>query len=192
MNNIFNKIKSWFKKDPVIAPPKLKPIVIKPVPIVNQKKDFKGVVVKTYPDTKTPWVNFARELLGQREIVGSGDNPTIVKMFEYTTLGKQPDEVPWCAAFVNFCLFRTGYIGTRKATARSFCTLEKLPEFKEGCIVVIPRGSNPAYGHVGFCLARTSLGPVDKLTILGGNQGNTVSIKSYYAKPLGFYWPKPF
>lgn len=139
----------------------------------------------------TPWYKFAKSLIGTKEIVGTGSNVTISEMFEYTDMGRQPDSVPWCSAFVNFCLYRTGYKGSFSAAARSFTwgSFKKI-DFKEGCIVVIPRGDDPGKGHVGFAVSYKSIGPVHIVKILGGNQNDAVNISTYYRKPIGFYWPE--
>jgi hypothetical protein len=53
--------------------------------------------------------------------------------------------------------------------------------------VVIPRGSNPAQGHVGFYIGTDAKG---RVILLGGNQGNKVCIAAFAARPLGYMWPK--
>ena len=42
-------------------------------------------------------------------------------------------------------------------------------------VVIFKRGLNPAQGHVGFYAGRDET----KISVLGGNQGNEVSIASF-------------
>lgn len=63
---------------------------------------------------------------------------------------------------------------------------EALAEPRVGAIAVFSRGSNPAEGHVGFWLGETE----DSIVLLGGNQGNAVSVARYAkARLLGLRWP---
>jgi uncharacterized protein (TIGR02594 family) len=97
------------------------------------------------------------------------------------------DETPWCAAFVGWCLERAGVPGTGKANARSYLDWGgPLMKPRPGCIVVFSRGGNQAQGHVGFAL-REMAGRID---VLGGNQGDAVSIQRYPRdRLLGWRWP---
>ena len=58
--------------------------------------------------------------LGQSEIAGDKHNSRILEYFNATSLKATEDEVPWCSAFVNFCLREAGLPYTDKAHARSF------------------------------------------------------------------------
>ena len=64
-----------------------------------------------------PWMPIARDEIGVAE--GQGD-PRISQYFATATLGPQPSSVPWCSAFVNFCVTRGGATGTNSALARSW------------------------------------------------------------------------
>ncbi len=136
-----------------------------------------------------PWVKYARELVGLKEIVGSRHEAKVVQFFaEAGHAGIKDDETAWCAAFVNAMLRRAGYAGTGSLAARSFLTWgEKLKAPKVGCIVVFKRGNSTWQGHVGFVV-----GIGDKtLQVLAGNQGNAVSIRSFPIDNmvLGYRWP---
>ena len=52
-----------------------------------------------------PWVLTAFAELGEDEVAGTAFNPRIA---EYLSTVNQPadDEIPWYAAFVNWCLWR--------------------------------------------------------------------------------------
>lgn len=135
-----------------------------------------------------PWMELAWAELGQSEVKGALANPRIQAMFadaghpETTS-----DEVPWCAAFVGAILNRTGWEHTGSLMARSYLRYGiALEEPREGCIVVLSRGSDPAAGHVGFYVGKRD----GLVTVLGGNQGNRVSVQDFPAgQVLGFRWP---
>ena len=132
------------------------------------------------------WLRLAREELGQQEIAGGRDNPRIVEYHQATSLRATDDETPWCAAFVNWCLKKAGYRGTNSAAARSFLSWgTKITKPQAGAIVVFSRGAPPA-GHVAFYLSHTA----DAVSVLGGNQGDRVSIARYDPSTiLGYRWP---
>ena len=120
-----------------------------------------------------PWMPIARDEIGVAE--GQGD-PRISQYFATTTLGPQPSSVPWCSAFVNFCVTRGGATGTNSALARSWLSWgQNAASLLPGCIVVLSRGS-PALGHVGLYVGDDGQGSI---RLLGGNQHNSVNISSF-------------
>lgn len=126
----------------------------------------------------------ALELYGLKEVVGKEDNPEIIRMFN--DLGydgeKLKDETAWCAAFVNWILMKQGYLYTGKLTARSFLDLPGEVEKPElGDIAIFWREDPSSWkGHVAFYITERS----GWIYVLGGNQGNEVSIKAYAKKRL--------
>ena len=123
------------------------------------------------------------------EFPNEADNPRILEYLS-TCNGyihkSMHDETPWCSAFVNWCLYKAGYKGTNNLMARSWCKwgipiVEELDgevidcEHYKGAIVVLSRGNDKRYGHVGF-LYRASHSAVQ---LLGGNQHNQVSFAHY-------------
>jgi uncharacterized protein (TIGR02594 family) len=137
--------------------------------------------------TDTAWMQIARAELGISEIIGPADNPRIVAYHATTTLQSKDDETPWCSAFVNWCLAQAGIKGTWAANARSWINWGRFEGRKPGAIVVLWRGSpDAATGHVGF-VDRIE---ADKVWILGGNQGDRVSIAPFpLSRVLAFRWP---
>jgi len=135
--------------------------------------------------TKT--LELARSYLGTKEVTGPADNPKIMEM--YRTIGQdwvEHDEMAWCAAFVGHCLETSGIASSRKLNARSYLTWgEKVPSLeqaKEGDVVVLSRGTSGWQGHVAFFLRAVG----QQVEVLGGNQGNGVSITRYpQSKILG-------
>lgn len=114
---------------------------------------------------------------------GKEQNPAILKYFKETGFDYiKDDETAWCAAFVNWCLVRSGKVGTKKLNARSFLKYgEEVKKPQLGDIVVLWRDSiNSGLGHVGFFIRETP----SFIYILGGNQGDQVNISKYSKKYL--------
>lgn len=89
------------------------------------------------------------------------------------------DETPWCAAFVGAMLKRGGIDPSHRGTAKSYARWgdEATGVGLIGAVVVLNRAP-PApdwQGHVGFCCGMTK----DNVHVLGGNQGNRVSIAAF-------------
>lgn len=118
-----------------------------------------------------------------------GENPRILSYFHVAAPWFEDsggDETDWCAAFVNFCLIRSGHMGTNHPGARSFFWNKKghfvaLPGPVKGCIAVQRHAPlddatwQTGAGHVGFVTSFT-----DKtVTLLGGNQGKTVKVATF-------------
>lgn len=139
------------------------------------------------PPVDPPWMAIARGEMGTQEQPGPTDNPRIIAYHATTTLHATTDEVPWCSSFVSWCIEQAGIRGTRSAAARSWLTWgEGLEHPILGCIVVLSRGSNPAAGHVGFWMEEQT----GRVQLLGGNQGNAVSLSTFdAARILGYRWP---
>jgi len=147
-----------------------------------------------------PWYQVAERerALGVAEISGAEDNPRVLQYLATTTiwsdLAARKDETHWCAAFVNWCLKEAGVNGTALANARSFLDWKDGTPLEHptlGCVVVMWRNSrDSAEGHVGFYAGD---GTDSALEMLGGNQGNRVSIKEQSRNQvLGYFWPKGF
>ena len=97
------------------------------------------------------------------------------------------DSVPWCAAFVNWCLMQADIKGTESAGANSFQNWGSgLHAPTYGCIAVVNR---PGGKHVGFYLKTNG----NKIVLLGGNQSNKVSDTGEYPlQEASFRWPFQF
>jgi uncharacterized protein (TIGR02594 family) len=88
-----------------------------------------------------------------------------------------PTRTPWCAAFANAVLRRTGYEGTDSLMARSFLSYGiKTKDPKEGDIVVLKRGKSKITGHVGFFNGYEWEGDQLYVKVLGGNQNKSVNV----------------
>lgn len=144
-------------------------------------------MTETIEHFQPAWLATAKKELGQREIVGDKDNPRIVEYHQETTLKATDDETAWCSAFVNWCMAKASLKGTRSAAARSWLQWGKMistPAY--GCVVILERGGSPTQGHVGFFMGTKD----GQIALLGGNQGNAVSVTWFPAsKLLGYRWP---
>ncbi|MEP3049397.1 MAG: TIGR02594 family protein [Roseibium sp.] len=136
-----------------------------------------------------PWMRMALGYLGLREIRGSRHNPQILTWWQLIRAPFTDDETPWCAGFVGGIFEGLGIRSTRSAGARSY---EKwgvgLSGPAVGAVVTFWRGKPTGWsGHVGFVVGRDQS---NNLMVLGGNQGNAVSIKPFARKRVTSYrWP---
>lgn len=92
-------------------------------------------------------------------------------------------DTPWCAMFIGICLEEAGYTSTKKANARSYLKWgEAVDDWREGDIVVFWRGAKDdgVTGHIGFLLKWDD----DTVTVLGGNQGDEVSIQKFSRRKI--------
>src|SRR5690606_11497307 len=98
-----------------------------------------------------------------------------------------PAQTAWCAAFVNAVLGAAGAEGTGRLNARSFLKYGTPVETpSRGDIAVFSRGNSSWQGHVGFVISEGE----NSVTVLGGNQGNSVSVQKYpKSRLLGYRRP---
>ena len=119
-----------------------------------------------------------------KEVKGKNHNPRILEYHNATSLKASTDEIPWCSAFANFIVKKCGDNGTNSAMARSWEKWgSELNKPVPGCVVVFSRGDNPLYGHVAFYLYETN----KYIYVIGGNQGDSVSIAPYDKSRLVCY-----
>lgn len=133
-----------------------------------------------------PWLMRARAEVGVKEAPGRQNNPRVQRYYVDAVGSKYADVVPWCMAFTNAMLERTGYRGTRSLLARSALTWGKqLSRPVSGAIGVWRRGK-AWQGHVGI---------VDEVGrgfvwLISGNERDAVTRTKYLtATCLGWRWP---
>ena len=91
-----------------------------------------------------------------------------------------PVKTPWCAAFANAILSRSGYETTNSLMARSFLAWGvKTKDPKEGDIVVLKRGRSSMLGHVGFFQGYEVIDGITYVKVLGGNTDHAVQVGYY-------------
>jgi len=134
------------------------------------------------------WLAEARKHVGLTEIVGRKHNPAILRWWTLIRAPFTDDETPWCAGYVGGVLESVGIRSTRSAMARSYERWGVPVNPRVGAIVTFWRGSpRGGSGHVGFVVGKDKYG---NLMVLGGNQGNAVSIKPFSASRVTSYrWP---
>lgn len=101
-------------------------------------------------------------------------NPLIVEFFNATSRPANDDMIPWCAAFVNWCLGRCGRIGSRSASSQSFLTkdFKQTDDPKTGDLAIFTcydksTGKSLGLGHATFFKKKVTN---NKITVVGGNQ----------------------
>ncbi len=126
-------------------------------------------------------------LYGTTEVAGARDNPLILAMLQTDAKWPEHDEVPWCAAAMNFVCKLWNLPRTRTLAARDWLKVGepvRLADAEPGFdVVVLARGTGvqpgpevfDAPGHVGFYAGLEGV----NVLVLGGNQGNSISIEPY-------------
>jgi uncharacterized protein (TIGR02594 family) len=126
----------------------------------------------------------AHSLIGTREVPGAGSNPVIMSWgnrlgARVLGIAYGADSVPWCGLFAAHCVTQAGLkpppIAIRaKAWAtwgEGLSMVATRPPL--GAVAVFSRNGG---GHIGFV---DSVNRDGSLNILGGNQGDGVSIANY-------------
>lgn len=133
------------------------------------------------------WLTWARSYVGVEEIRGPRHSPVIAGWLHRLRAWWADDETPWCGVFVAGVLDEVG-IPIASGWARARAWLEwgtPIPLPLLGCVVVFERG--PRFGHVGFVVGSS---PTGALLVLGGNQGDRVSIVAFPRnRVIGYRWP---
>jgi uncharacterized protein (TIGR02594 family) len=127
------------------------------------------------------WMPIAIRELGVSEVIGAKNNPRILEYHQATSLKASDDETSWCSSFTNWVMKQAGIKGSGLANARSWLNWGVGTEKPIwGAVTVLKRGSNPWQGHVGFLLYEGK----SQIMLLGGNQGNKVSIAAFNKSDL--------
>lgn len=125
--------------------------------------------------------DLAQRFVGEvKELQGVQHHPCIQWAHMLCGLGPdQPDEVPWCSAWLNLIAWLLQLPRSKSAAARSWLNVGTVIELKDAYpgqdVVVLKRGTNPTQGHVGLFAGQVG----DRVHVLGGNQGNTISIAAF-------------
>lgn len=139
-----------------------------------------------------PWITEARAVIGLHEL---RDNAALVAWLKSD--GKRlgdPAKLPWCGDFVETAIKRglpdepfPGTLGQNPYWARNWISFGRRSDLTYGAVVVFERG--PQSGHVGFAVGQDG----DRLMVLGGNQGNAVSVVPIArSRLLACRWPLLF
>lgn len=136
------------------------------------------------------WMTYARSLIGVREIVGPRHSPTImgwIKALGSKRLGitVTSDETAWCGTFCAHVMQHMGIEPPKIAVRASEWGGwgRELLGPRYGCVMVFRR---PGGGHVAFYVGEDRT----HYHVLGGNQGNAVSItRINKARMTAMRWP---
>jgi len=136
----------------------------------------------------------AQRFVGMEELPLNQDNPQILAMLRLDQKWPEHDEVPWCSAFVNYICWLLRLPRSKDLRARSWLEVGRSVDIEQARVgfdvVILKRGSGnqpgpdvtDAPGHVGFYAGRkeeAEYSRSDLIYLLGGNQGNKVSIAGY-------------
>lgn len=131
--------------------------------------------------------DIASRFIGLKEIPGDEDNPGILAMLKLDGNWPEHDEVPWCSAFANYCAWLLRLPRSKSLRARSWLNVGKMIPIDDALVgfdvVILKRGGGDqpgpevieAPGHVGFFSGLEG----DKVAVLGGNQGDQVSVATF-------------
>lgn len=124
-----------------------------------------------------PWFQEARRIIGIKERVGPGSNPTIIDWAKAAGISYASDDIPWCGLFVAHCIsstIRDEPLPANPLGARQWLKFGAPCRPVLGSILVFWRDKATSYkGHVGFYAGEEESGVFQ---VLGGNQSNSVSI----------------
>ena len=166
--------------------------LIKDISEASKALNFEYNRLKTEINTMPQWMYLAlfEYEMGHKEIPGPEENEEILKYHKYTeNIPAESEEVPWCAAFVNWVLEKSGFRTPRSGLARSYLNFGEPCKHNGslGSVCVFQRGSKPWMGHVGFLLDQSD----DQILLLSGNMSNTITREWFPKKKLLQYrWPK--
>lgn len=140
------------------------------------------------------WITEARKHIGQQEVPGAASNPWIAEMWRklkggawfWKAYGEDDSKLPWCGGFAAYCFTIAGIDPPSKYSAAKEWLTWGMPLVYpcHGCIVVFTREGG---GHVGFVVG---IDDRQRLMVLGGNQGDKVSIAPFdRSRIAGYRWP---
>jgi|688.fasta_scaffold223874_3 uncharacterized protein (TIGR02594 family) len=138
-----------------------------------------------------PWMIEAKKVMGLHE---DRDRAVLAKWLKSDgkTLG-DPSKLPWCGDFVDTAIElalpdepRPGKLGENPYWALNWLLFGKACNPAYGAVVAFER---PGGGHVGFLVGQDE----KRFYVLGGNQGDTVSVTPIdRGRARGYRWPTTY
>ena len=138
-----------------------------------------------------PWMVEAKKVMGLHE---DRDRAVLAKWLKSDgkTLG-DPSKLPWCGDFVDTAIElalpdepRPGKLGENPYWALNWLLFGKACNPAYGAVVAFER---PGGGHVGFLVGQDE----KRFYVLGGNQGDTVSVTPIdRGRARGYRWPTTY
>ena len=132
-------------------------------------------------------LTLACRFIGVAEAAGTASNPAVLAMLQLDQKWPVDDDVPWCSGFANYVAWLLELPRSKSLAARSWLSIGRavgIHEAEPGFdVVVFKRGDGPqpgaevlqASGHVAFYMARKP----GLVQVVGGNQGDAVTVASY-------------
>jgi len=138
--------------------------------------------------TEPRWMEKARNYIGVKEVPGPRENPTIQGWLRKLKSWIKSEDVPWCGTFVAAVMQEANLPYPKeffraKAWADYGANL-RTQYVSPGAILVFSREGG---GHVGFYVSEDPTA----YNVLGGNQGNSVSItRIAKSRCIAIRWPR--
>jgi uncharacterized protein (TIGR02594 family) len=138
------------------------------------------------------WHRAARAKLGTREIPGRTHNNALISVLNtaarWNGVRWVDDEMAWCGGFIAACLVEVGVepvkLAARAKSWAAYGSLLRTDRLAPGAIMVFGREGG---GHVAFYVGQDAT----HYHVLGGNQGNAVSVTRIARNRLiASRWPK--
>lgn len=135
-------------------------------------------------DEEPAWLDEARRHMGLKEVPGKAHNAVIQGWLAKLGAWWRDDETPWCGVFTAHCMVAAGQpVPQYFMRAKAWAEWGKPTPPRIGAVAVFGREGG---GHVGFVVGDSATA----LYILGGNQGNMVSIAPIAkARLIALRWP---
>lgn len=131
------------------------------------------------------YLTIARGYIGTRELTGKNDSPVLLnwwQRFKAAWLYGQP----WCGLLVAVCMKEAG-MPYPQAFYRAKSWLDYGRKLNSPCLGAIVIFDRKGGGHVGFIIG---LDHANRLLVLGGNQGNKVSVMAFErSRVIGYRLP---
>jgi uncharacterized protein (TIGR02594 family) len=143
-------------------------------------------------DSPHPWLDAAIQDIGNvKEIAGKQNHPLIVEAHKLAGLDAVhwTDEIAWCGSYAFLRLVKAGVdrskLPKEPAWAANWKRAGKLlPEFKRGCVCVIPSKVSSSGYHVSFGNKIIN----GMVCCVGGNQANSVNETCYKPEGIIYIW----
>jgi uncharacterized protein (TIGR02594 family) len=153
---------------------------------VDRSKLILDLALEAYTNSDPKWLKVAKRELANGVRESDPSNPRVVEYLatcsDLTSAEVKDDGTAWCSSFVNWAFYVCEIVGTNSAWALNWKDwgIESGSDVR-GALAVWARYTETAGertkvgGHVGFILEDQG----DRLLVLGGNQGDAVSERSY-------------
>ncbi len=157
------------------------------------RRDFMGGGAAGAPPAAwaPPWLVWALDELGHKEIPGPRENPRIRYYHSFTNGGPASEEVPWCSSGLCAAFEVAGIPSTRSKAAASWEAWGEVSRLRLGAVMFFGKSDPDAKGtgHVALCGGWSD----DRVLAVGANQSNAWSaVPRSRVGLLAVRWPKGY